>query len=77
MKKIMFVILWTVAFAVLGFIAAMIYFCILGNAGMASWSQAACLRAGMSSAVLFYGIPLLGLILGLCGKLPGTKRVQS
>jgi ABC-type molybdate transport system permease subunit len=33
--------------------------------------------AGIACLALFLGLPLLGVVLGLLGRLPGTKRVTS
>jgi hypothetical protein len=35
------------------------------------------LGIGMTWSVIFFGMPALGLILALLGKLPGTRRNKS
>ena len=77
MKRATFIILWTIAFAVLTLLVGGLVFALLGRAGAESWSQATIVKLGMSWSVIFFGMPVLGLILGLLGKLPGTKRSKS
>ena len=77
MRRVIFIILWTVAFAVLTLLAGCVGFALLGHVKMESWSQSAVVRLGMGWSVIFFGVPTVGLILGLLGKLPGTKRRKS
>jgi hypothetical protein len=78
MKRIAFIILWTVVFTVLGLISN--YF--FGRSGAAirihyEDGNTAFTSAGIACFAIFLGLPLLGVILGLLGRLPGTKRVTS
>ena len=77
MKRVTFIILWTIAFAVLTLLVGGLSFALLGRAGAESWNQDTIVKIGVSWSVIFFGMPVLGLVLGLLGKLPGTKRSKS
>jgi hypothetical protein len=77
MKRAIFIILWSVGFAVLTLVVGMLSFGLLGSAGMASWRESTILVIGRSWSVIFFGMPVLGLVLGLLGKLPGTTRTKN
>ncbi len=77
MKRSIFIVLWTAAFVVLALTASLMF----GLSGVVvrrhyENGQSALTPAGMVLHTLLLGLPLLGLILGLLGRLPGTKRVE-
>lgn len=76
MKRITFIVLWTVVFAVLTLIAGMVGFSVLGHFRMETWNQSTVVRVGESWAIIFFGMPVVGFILGLFDKLPGTKQIK-
>jgi hypothetical protein len=76
MKRAVFIILWSVGFAGLTLVVGMLSFGLLGIAGMASWRESRILVIGRSWSVILFGMPVLGLILGLLGKLQGTTRPE-
>jgi len=55
----------------------MIGFRLLGQIGVAKFSSSILLAVSMCWAIVFYGMPVLGLVLGLRGKLPGTKKIKG
>ena len=73
MKKILFSILWAGIFAALTFIAEVVTYAVLAAIGFTSWKQSTVVLIGRSLYYLFFAMPLLGLILGLRGVLPGTR----
>ena len=78
MKRTAFIILWTVVFTVLGLISNFLF----GRSGAVILihyedGHSAFTPAGIAGLAIFLGLPLLGVILGLLGQLPGTKRVAS
>ena len=77
MRRTIFIVLLTVVFTVLTFIAGVVGFALLGFSGTASWREATVVFIGRSWSVLFFGMPVLGLVLGSFGKLPGTRRIES
>ena len=76
MKRVIFIVLWTVMFFVITFIAGMVSFGLFSFAGIESWKQSTIVFFGRSWSVMIFGVPVLGLVLGLFGKLPGTKRIR-
>jgi hypothetical protein len=62
----MFIILWALGF---WFVTSII--------GTMCLSKSPPLLVGEIWAVIFFGSPLLGLILGARGILPGTKKITS
>jgi hypothetical protein len=79
MKRVGKIIFWMVVFFVLTLETGAIGLILLGYAGWSSWglSDSTLLRIGISWSLILWGMPVIGLILGLLGKLPGTKRVGS
>ncbi len=78
MKRSIFIALWTAAFVVLALTASLMF----GLSGVVvrrhyENGQSALTPPGMVLHTLLLGLPLLGLILGLLGRLPGTKRVEK
>jgi hypothetical protein len=78
MKRLVCIVLWTVCFAVMTFSVWMMTWDWLGRSGIATvWTDSTVnLIRGMVSCT-YFAMPLLGLILGLFGKLPGTKFSQN
>ena len=76
MKRISLVILWTIVFAILTLLGGMLCFGLLGFAGIASWKPSIVVLIGRTWSILAVAVPLLGLALGLLGKLPGTRRAK-
>ena len=75
-RKIVISVLWAVAFAAVGFLGEMVIYAILGLAGVASWKPSTVVFIGRGLSFLFFGMPVLGLILGLRGVLPGTRQLR-
>lgn len=73
-RRIIFSVLWAGVFATATFLAEMLIFAILGFAGIASWNQSTVVLIGRCLSLLLFAMPLLGLILGLRGRLPGTRQ---
>jgi hypothetical protein len=74
MKRTAFIILWTVLLTVLGIISNFLF----GRSGAVMRihyedGHYAYTPAGIACLAIFLGLPLLGVILGLLGRLPGTK----
>jgi hypothetical protein len=78
MRRTLFITLWTVTFMALALITAYVF----GRTGTVVRNHygdghSALTVAGMVLNASLIGLPLLGLVLGLLGWLPGTKRVNS
>ena len=76
MKRIMFIILWAVAF----FVAVTIIgsMCLPILCKIEGWNYPIMpMGVGMVWAVIAFGSPLVGLSLGSRGILPGTKKNAS
>lgn len=73
-RGITFSILWAVGFAAVTFLAEMVAYAVLGFAGIASWRPSIVVIIGRSLSFMLFAMPVLGLILGLRGTLPGTKQ---
>jgi hypothetical protein len=78
MKRTMFIILWAAVFTVLGLVSNWIF----GETGAVIQvhyedGHSAFTKAGIALYAMFFGLPLLGLILGLLGSLPGTRRIKN
>jgi hypothetical protein len=74
----MFIVFWAIVFTSLSLTSGLVF----GYTGVVlrihyATGKSELTRAGIALFVLFFGIPLLGLILGIFGKLPGTKRVKE
>ena len=74
MKRLLFIILWTVGLIPVAFILFMGLGVLLGLAGAASWKLTTLELIGRMLAFGITGIPLTGMLLGILGILPGTKR---
>ncbi len=77
MKRITFIVLWPIVFWIVAMFFGMVGFRLLGQIGTTAFSSSILLAMSMCWAVVFYGMPVLGLILGLRGKLPGTKKIKG
>jgi len=77
MKRPIFIILWTAGFAALALIIGCLGFALLGFVGMATWKEATVVLVGRGWSAIAFGVPVVGLLLGLLGKLPGTGRIKS
>ena len=75
-RRIIFGLLWVVAFALFDLLAGMLALGLLGLAGMATWSKATVLIIGRCMSLFFFAMPALGLALSLLGVLPGTRQQQ-
>ena len=75
MKRAIIIIGWTIAFAVatwlLDFVASLL---LVGHAPSSYSTQWV---MTMIFLVVFFSMPVLGLVLGLLGKLPGTRKNKS
>ena len=67
-------ILWAAVFAAVTFIAEMLIYALLGFAGIASWKHSTVVLIGRGLSLLLFGMPLVALVLGLRGLLPGTRH---
>jgi len=72
MKKAAFTVLWTFAFFAGGFITFVAH--IPPNAQV-NWSEIQ--HTGIADWLLAIPYPIAALILGICGKLPGTRRKKG
>jgi hypothetical protein len=77
MKRTITIISWTIAFAVVTWLIGFIAFPLLASGGYVSSSSSTQMAITMIWLVLFFSMPVLGLVLGLLGKLPGTKKSKS
>ena len=76
MKRIMFIILWAVAFFISITIIGSICLPILCK--IEGWNYPIMpMGVGMVWAVIAFGSPLVGLSLGSRGILPGTKKITN
>jgi hypothetical protein len=74
MKRIIFIVLWTVIFAVMTSAAWRFAWTWLTSAGIATaWAQELIDRVEMIFYLTCGAVPLVGLLLGLFGRLPGTE----
>ena len=76
-RKVLFTVMWTIVFAVITFIAGMVGFAVLSFAGIASWKESTVVLIGRTWSVVFFTIPVLGLVLSLLGVLPGTRNKRQ
>jgi len=77
MKRIVFIVLWTVCFAVMTFTAWLITWDWLVRAEIATgWTGSTVDLIQQISLWTYFAMPVLGVILGLFGKLPGTRLVK-
>ena len=72
MKRIAFTLLWAIAFMAGAAIAEFTLFTVLNQLGHGEWGRS---TGGLMAAwsFVFFIMPVLGLILGLRGLLPGTR----
>jgi hypothetical protein len=82
MKKTIFIIFWTFAFFIVGLAIFAIY--VMAVNPVPSHADATspevqhwAMNAGLVSWIFPIGLPILVLILGICGKLPGTRRISN
>jgi hypothetical protein len=85
-KRVIFILVWTLAFPLTYFILSMLMFAVIGRLGifpeppqhltpeMMTPEMRRVATFGMIWAGLFWLSPVIALILGLCGVLPGTRR---
>jgi len=73
-RRIIFSILWAAAFCAAALLVGMLALGIVGLAGMASLGQTTVVFIGRCWSLFLFGMPVLGVILGLRGLLPGTRR---
>jgi len=75
MKRAIIIIGWTIAFTVVTwlfyFVAAMLLVGHVPSSYSTQWAMT------VIQLVVFFSMPVLGLVLGLLGKLPGTKKSKS
>src|SRR6266496_409456 len=64
-RKILFTVLWTVIFAVVTLVVGIVGFAILGGAGLASWRESTVVFIGRTWSIVFFLMPVLGLVLSL------------
>ena len=78
MKRVMFIILWPVGFFLMALTMSMGMFAVLGyTKAIDNLAPMTVGKIGAVWALLFWSMPVLGLILGLCGRLPGTHRKRE
>ena len=74
MKRLVCIVLWTVCFAVVTFSAWRMTLDWLFRSGIATaWTAATLDPISWIAWCMLFAMSLLGLLLGLFGKLPGTK----
>jgi len=77
MKRLAFIVLWTVIFFLIMVGAWMGCWHLLRLAGIApALAQDLVDGIDLVTYVAFFAMPLLGLLLGLFGKLPGTRSAR-
>lgn len=74
MRRATFIVLWIIAFTIADFIAGMFFFALAGFAGVVTWRESSVVLLGMTWSFVFFCVPILALMLGLLGRLPGTRR---
>jgi hypothetical protein len=77
MKRAIIIIGWTVAFAVVTWLFLVITFTLLASHHYVPASSSTQWDITIIELVLFFSMPVIGLVLGLAGKLPGTKKSKS
>ena len=76
MRRTAFIGLWTVGLTTAMLVVGIIGFALLGFAGVPSWNQSTVVLIGRCWSVAFFGVPVVGFVLGVVGKLPGTRRTK-
>jgi hypothetical protein len=78
MKKTIFVVLWMLAFWIAGIIIWSLGVTLFAHPSQAmSWSDETTRRIMFWDRVAFYGLPSVALILGILGRLPGTRSKKQ
>jgi hypothetical protein len=78
MKRLVCIVLWTVCFAVMTFSGWTMTMDWLGRSGIATvWTASTIDFIRWIAWCTLFAMSLLGLFLGLFGKLPGTKLSQE
>ena len=77
MKRAIIITGWTIAFAVVTWLFLVITFTLLASGGHVPASSSTQWDITIIELVLFFSMPVVGLVLGLAGKLPGTKKSKS
>ena len=77
MKRAIIIIGWTIAFAVVTSLFLVIAITLLALGGHVPASPSTQWDITIIELVVFFSMPVIGLVLGLLGKLPGTKRSKS
>lgn len=78
MKRVVFIVLWTAIFAIMTLSVWMIAWRWLMSSGIARvWTQDLVDRIQALAYLTYIAMPLLGLMLALFGKLPGTRLVKT
>ncbi len=78
MKRLVFIVLWTAIFLVTVVAAWRCAWYVLMHTGIgAALHQDLVDRLDWLAYATYFGVPLLGLLLGLFGKLPGTELVET
>ena len=68
MKKTVSTLLWTIASQVVGLIIFLVYIMAVDPLRT---------HAGLVARLFVLGLPVLVLLLGVCGVLPGTRRKEA
>jgi len=81
MRKTLFTILWVIDFFVVGYVlfigfGAGIATCIPSRPEAEAWMHSWPMLIGLVDFVA-HGLPVLALILGICGVLPGTRSRRN
>jgi hypothetical protein len=77
MHRLVFIVLWTVIFAIFPITASMITWDWLWRSGIATvWTQSTVDLIQQISLWTYFATPVIGMILGLFGKLPGTRLAK-
>jgi len=77
MKRVIIIIGWAIAFAVVTWLFLVIAITLLASGGHVPASSSTQWDITIIELVLFFSMPVVGLVLGLLGKLPGTKKHTS
>lgn len=77
MKRAIIIIGWTIAFAVVTWLFLVIAITLLASGGHVPASSSTQWDITIIELLVFFSMPVIGLILGLAGKLPGTKKSKS
>jgi len=76
-RRLVFLVLWTVFFAICPITASMITWEWLWRSGIATvWTESTVDLIQQICLWTYFAMPLIGIILGLFGKLPGTELAK-